>query len=136
MSYNLVLDTHVWIWLVQGEKKLEKTEIIKLLEAQDCMLNLSAISLWEISMLVAKERLKLNMDTKKWLDKYLVQSNTNILPITTSIAVASTELVNFHGDLADRLILATSLEHSAILVTHDANILKYTKSKKLSHLKV
>ena len=73
MKTELLLDTHVWVWLVTGEPKLIKTEFFTLLEkAEDIRLHLSAISLWEISMLVSKERLKLSMNTLDWLKIYLI----------------------------------------------------------------
>ena len=137
MKTELLLDTHVWVWLVTGEPKLIKTEFFTLLEkAEDIRLHLSAISLWEISMLVSKERLKLSMNTTEWLKTFLKKSNTQITPINPDITVISTELKGFHGDPADRLILASAIHLNARIVTHDKLILSYCKSKKIDFLKV
>ena len=137
MKTELLLDTHVWVWLVTGEPKLIKTEFFTLLEkAEDIRLHLSAISLWEISMLVSKERLKLSMNTLDWLKIYLKKSDTQIIAINPDITVKSTELKGFHGDPADRLILASAIYLGAKVVTHDKLILSFCKSKKIDYLKV
>lgn len=137
MKTDLLLDTHVWLWLVTGESKLEKTEFFSLLENEgNVRLHLSSISLWEISMLVSKDRLKLKTFTSDWLKTYLKKSNTEIIEINPDIAVQSTEFKGFHGDLADRLILASSIFLKAKIVTHDKLILKFCKLKKIDFLKV
>lgn len=137
MKTDLLLDTHTWIWLVNGESKISKTEFVSLVKKGDNVnLHLSAISLWEIAMLVSKDRLKLSINTSEWLKTYLKKSNTLISPINPEIAVISTELKGFHGDPADRLILASAINLNAKIVTHDKLILSYCKSKKLNFLKV
>ncbi len=137
MKTDLLLDTHAWIWLVSGESKLVKTEFFSLLEKRENVhLHLSAISLWEISMLVSKDRLKLSMNTLDWLKTYLKKSNTQVTAINPDIAVKSTELKGFHGDPADRLIMASAMHLYAKIVTHDKLILSFCKSKKISFLKV
>ena len=137
MKTDLLLDTHTWVWLVTGESKISKTEFVTLVKKGDNVnLHLSAISLWEISMLVSKERLKLSMNTTEWLKTYLKKSNTQITPINPDITVISTELKGFHGDPADRLILASAIHLNARIVTHDKLILSYCKSKKIDFLKV
>ena len=137
MKTDLLLDTHTWVWLVTGESKLAKTEFVTLVEnGENVHLHLSAISLWEISMLVSKDRLKLSMNTIDWLKTYLKKSNTQVTAISPDIAVKSTELKGFHGDPADRLILATSMHLEAKIVTHDKLILSFCKLKKKDFLKV
>ncbi len=137
MKTDLLLDTHAWVWLVTGESKISKTEFVALVEKGDNVhLHLSAISLWEISMLVSKDRLKLSMNTIDWLKTYLKKSNTQVTAINPDIAVKSTELKGFHGDPADRLILASAMQLEAKIVTHDKLILSFCKSKKIDFLKV
>lgn len=74
-------------------------------------------------MLVAKERIGLNMDVEVWIDLALQRPSVELLPLTPEIAVLSTRLpVAFHGDPADRLIVASSLAHNAPLITRDEKI--------------
>ena len=76
------------------------------------------------------------MNTIDWLKTYLKKSNTQVTAINPDIAVKSTELKGFHGDPADRLILASAMQLEAKIVTHDKLILSFCKSKKIDFLKV
>jgi PIN domain nuclease of toxin-antitoxin system len=137
MKINLLLDTHAWIWLVLGESRISKSEFGKaLLKEENVNLFVSSISLWEIAMLVSKERLKLTMDTRIWLEKFLKITHTIVLEIDPDIAVKSTSLDGFHGDPADRIIVATAIQKKTKLVTADKSILKYCKSNKIDFLKI
>ena len=57
----------------------------------------------------------------------------SLMPLTPSICVRSLRLPGvFHGDLADRLIVATARELGAVLLTRDEPILQYAA---LGHLR-
>jgi PIN domain nuclease of toxin-antitoxin system len=87
-------------------------------EAKD--LAVSAISLWEVAMLVAKSRLELDRDVGLWMRQALAAPRIRLAPLSVEIAVRSTALGrDFQGDPADRLIAATALELDAALVTKD-----------------
>lgn len=74
-------------------------------------------------MLVAKKRVGLSMDVAVWIDLALQRPKVKLLPLTPEIAVLSTRLPgDFHGDPADRLIVASSLAAGAPLVTKDRAI--------------
>lgn len=74
-------------------------------------------------MLVAKGRLGLSVDVQVWIDRALQRPKVILLPLTPEIAVVSTRLPgDFHGDPADRLIVATSSVHKAALVSKDEKI--------------
>jgi len=74
-------------------------------------------------MLVAKQRIGLNMDVEVWIDLALQRPRVKLLPLTPTISVLSTRLPGvFHGDPADRLIVASSLAYNAPLVSKDEKI--------------
>ena len=74
-------------------------------------------------MLVSKQRIGLSMDVEIWIDLALQRPNVELLPLTPEIAVLSTRLPgNFHGDPADRIIVASSLSNNATLITKDEKI--------------
>ena len=60
---KLVLDTHVWVWLLEGTTSL-KPAIRRRIEAsaREGGLLVSAISVWEVAMLEAKGRLTFDQD--------------------------------------------------------------------------
>ncbi len=114
----IVLDTHVWIWWVSAPRKLSPPARRAVQEAKELVV--SAISLWEVAMLVAKSRLELDRDVGLWMRQALAAPGIRLAPLSTEIAVRSTSLGrDFHGDPADRLIVATALELDAALVTKD-----------------
>ncbi len=117
----IILDTHAWIWWINESQKLapRAREAIQLEDA----IGITAISCWELAMLAAKGRLELSMDVQVWIDLALQRPQVNLFPLTPEIAVLSTRLPGeFHGDPADRLIVASSLVHNAPLVSKDEKI--------------
>lgn len=131
----VVLDTHAWIWFLNADPKLgpiARTEIEGAMERDQAVL--SAITLWEVSMLVAKRRLSLPRDSRDWLEFHVTRPGLSIYPLSIPVAVDSNSLSGeLHGDPADRLIIATARHLSAVLVTADRKILSYGA---LGHVRV
>ncbi|MCW9680019.1 type II toxin-antitoxin system VapC family toxin [Dolichospermum planctonicum UHCC 0167] len=117
----IILDTHAWIWWITESKNLsvQATEAINKAD----IIGIAAISCWELAMLVAKNRIGLSMDVQIWINLALQHPKIQLLALTPEIAVLSTRLPgNFHGDPADRLIVASSLVHKAQLISKDDKI--------------
>lgn len=108
----LVLDTHAWLWLVQGERRVNK------LSDHVGRMAICAISIWEIGMLVEKKRLMLEPTVREWLNINL-RSPFTLQPLSTDISLRASSLPGFHGDPADRMIVATAIELGQPLVTAD-----------------
>ena len=123
-----VLDTHVWIWLVNGgpERLLAgAADAIRRASAESA-LAISAISVWEVAMLESKGRLQLQMECLEWVSEATRRAGIRIVPLSPEIAVASTRLPGkLHGDPSDRIIAATARHEGAILVTRDRALLAY-----------
>ena len=93
--------------------------------ATDTRPYLSAISLWEVAMLVDLERLSLSMPLVEWLSIAAHPRTVRLMPITPAIAAGTAALPStFHRDPADRIIVATCLELDAPLLTHDRLIMR------------
>jgi PIN domain nuclease of toxin-antitoxin system len=119
-----VLDTHTLIWLVEGEKLSQKTINNINKYSNNNELYISAISLWEIAHNTNARRIKLSKPCLSWLQELTSQPGIRIANVTSEIAVESTLLPNgFHGDPADRLIVATARILGATLFTRDGLIL-------------
>jgi len=134
----LLLDTHIWIWLVNGDRELLGSESLGHIEkaAGKSALLLSAISAWEVAMLEAKGRLRLAGDCMDWVKTAIKVPGMSLCNITPEIAVNSSRLPgNFHGDPADRIIVATAREKDVVLVTRDRRILEYGAEGYLSVMK-
>ena len=120
----IVLDTHAWIWWVNESNRLP--EATRQMIDQTERIGIPAICCWELAMLVAKERIGLSMDVEVWIDLALQRPGAELLPLTPEIVVLSTRLPGeFHGDPADRLIVATSLARNALLVTKGDKITQW-----------
>lgn len=127
---RLLLDTHVWVWLMEGNDRLlpDVRDAIQGAVPEQ-LLNVSAISVWEVAMLEAKGRIVLDMDCNVWVGRALGAPGFSLTALRPEIAVASTRLPgDFHGDPADRIIVATARQDGCTLVTADEAILKYAES--------
>ncbi|MEE9493017.1 MAG: type II toxin-antitoxin system VapC family toxin [Gammaproteobacteria bacterium] len=128
----IVIDTHVLVWWVSGDKSLSVTaaKAIKDTLANDSEVIVSSISAWEISMLIEKGRLVLSMDVESWLDEVTQIDGVRFVPVDNEICIKSTVLPGeFHKDPSDRMIVATARKLAVPLVTTDEKIINYEHVK-------
>ena len=123
----IVLDTHALIWWVSGDESLSKNAKAAIeRELEGGQIIVSAISAWEIAMLVEREKLVLSMDVGSWLAAVAEIESVRFIPLDVEVVVKSVDLPGeFHKDPADRMIVATARKLSAPLVTKDEKILTY-----------
>ena len=121
---NVVLDTHVWIWWLTAGSPLKAAEREALdRAAEKRQLHLAAISLWEAQVLHAKHRVELPVPFSDWLARAADPRMLTILPLDVAVVIAADSLPeSFHGDPADRLIVATARAHAMAIATHDTAI--------------
>jgi len=119
-----LLDTHVWLWWLLGSPRLaakDRAALDRL--ASHCAVRLAAVSLWEAQMLHAKGRLTLDRAFDVWIRDAAAVGVVEIVPLDVEVVVALAGLpVTFHGDPADRLIVATARAYRLPLATHDRAI--------------
>ncbi len=123
----IVLDTHAWIWFVSSPAYLSETAK-GIIDAAVTERNvfISAISTWEVAILVSRGRLELTMSVGDWVAASEAIPFLNFVPVSNSIALKSVELPGaLHNDPADRIIIATAVSMGAILVTKDEKIRNY-----------
>ena len=117
----IVLDTHAWIWWVSDPQKLgraAKREIHRTTK-----IGVPAVCCMEVATLAARGRITLDRPPLRWLQDSLALDRMDLLALTPAVAVKAAELpAEFPGDPADRLIAATAILHSALLITKDQNI--------------
>lgn len=132
MGELLVLDTHVWYWFVSGRADRLARSIPRRIEraVSAGRAFVSAISAWELGMLVTKGRLTLSMDVGDWVDASREPPGIRVADVTAEIALDGSRLPAFsQGDPADRIIVATARSLSATLVTCDDRILDYSEAR-------
>ncbi|NTV53034.1 MAG: type II toxin-antitoxin system VapC family toxin [Candidatus Firestonebacteria bacterium] len=130
ISDKIILDTHIWLWLMEGEERLVRTHKLPALEqaAANSRLIISVMTIWEISMLDVKKRIRLPMPIDAWVKEAISKTKVLVDQISLEVAIDSNNLPgDFHGDPADRLIVSTARLLDARLATADREILKYAK---------
>lgn len=127
----IVVDTHALVWWVTGDPALSKKAKAAIeRERSGGEILISAISAWEIAMLVEREKLVLSMDVGSWLATVQTIEAVRFVPVDPETAVKSVELPgDFHKDPADRMIVATARKFAAPLVTKDEKIRAYSHVK-------
>lgn len=121
---EVLLDMHILIWFASNPVKLSKHAMSAITEADK--LYVSAITAWEIGILVSKGRLQLSMSVNDWIQKSKLISKIHWLSLDTDIALLSTQLPGMlHSDPADRIIVSTALKLNCPLITADRLILRY-----------
>ena len=117
----ILLDTHVAVWLATANKVLGSQSHKLILEArEENQLSVSAVSFWEIALLVSKDRLDLSRDPFR-LRKEFLDTGVMELPLSGDIAMLAVGLEGLH---ADRFIVATAIAHGATLMTADRRLLR------------
>ncbi len=126
----ILLDTHILVWFISNPEKLSKKAkkaIEREIDTKKQIL-VSSISIWEIYMLVKKDRIRLTLDIDSWVKKIEQSGLFEFVPIDNQISTKSVTLDSkFHEDPADRMIVATSLTRDAKLITSDKKILNSKK---------
>jgi len=125
-SSLLLLDTHTLIWSVEEGPRLGRRSKSTLNAAAiESRIVVSAITPWEIGLLVSKNRLQLGCDVMQWVWQALARTGVRLIPLEAEIAVASSNLpFEMHADPADRILVATARSLGATLVTADERLLE------------
>ncbi|MCD6534850.1 MAG: type II toxin-antitoxin system VapC family toxin [Deltaproteobacteria bacterium] len=121
----ILLDTHVLVWLDEGSNRLgvKTRDIIDEALSEERLL-VAAISFWEITILVEKNRLEIKMDLQNWR-RELLEKGLQEIAMHGALGIQAGQLPGFHGDPADRIIVASALSITATLVTADEKILAW-----------
>ena len=117
-------DTHSLIWFLNSNPRLGREANLIIRRASEIgIAAFSAISVWEVALLLAKGRLTLNVDAMQWRQNLLDAGFVEI-PVDGAIAARSVALADFHDDPADRIIVATAQEGHQV-ITGDRQILNW-----------
>ena len=130
MTDRLLLDTHIALWLDSGDDRLRASTRALI---DGCWQNggailLSAITVWEIALLLDTGRIDLDVPVAAWIERFLDCPGIEAVPLGHQAASRSYQLHHLeHRDPADRLLIATAIELPCPLVTYDERIVRFGK---------
>jgi len=127
----LLLDTHVWVWLLEGDAARITPPLRGLLEASAARgrLRVLDISYWEVAVKTAQGKLRLSIDASVWFRRAERAPGIAFLPLDRDVLLLSTRLSDaLHNDPADRMLIAAALLHDIPLVTADHRLIEYAAS--------
>ena len=131
----LLLDTCALIWTLKGAPMRQEAIDAIAYASEWGALFASPISAWEMTMLILKGRVQVDMPAQSFVTKAFSNNMLQIAPLEPDIAIGSCLLPgNLHQDPADRFIAATAIRYGMRLVTRDDKLIEYGKSGYLAVL--
>jgi PIN domain nuclease of toxin-antitoxin system len=129
---DLLLDTHVALWLDSGDERLVASvrRAIDTAWQTGGRIFLSAVSVWEIAVLVDKGFITLDVPVEDWVARFLSRPGLEAVPLDVAAAARAYRLHHLeHRDPADRLLIATAIGLGCPLVTQDQRIRKFATAR-------
>ena len=130
---RFLLDTHIWLWAAIEPHKLT-SEVRRSLNSPEAERFLSAISLWELSVMVEKKRFALKEDFAVWVQRSISDLNLNETPLVWKVAYELRYILPNQKDPADRFLAATAIAFDLILVTADQKLIGVPGLKVLANI--
>lgn len=121
---KLLLDTHAFLWLVEGNAKLTEGAQAALADPQN-ELFLSVASVWELAIKVGNGKLVLSEPLEEFVPKWTNAYQLTVLSVESSHALAVTKLPLHHRDPFDRLLVGQAHIEGMSLVSGDAKLAQY-----------
>ena len=122
---KLLLDTHTFLWLVEGSPNLSTAAQLALTDPAN-ELNLSVASVWEMAIKTGNKKLTLSDPLDAFVGKWTMIYQIALLPIDTRHALAVVGLPGHHRDPFDRMLIAQALVERMTLVSGDTRIALYS----------
>jgi PIN domain nuclease of toxin-antitoxin system len=129
---DLLLDTHIALWLDSGDERLGDAtrRTIETAWKEGGRIFLSAVSAWEIAMLVDKGHIELDLPVNEWAARFLDRPGLQAVALDHATAARAYDLHHLeHRDPADRLLIASAIGLGCPLVTHDDRIRRFARTR-------
>ncbi len=125
---NLLLDTHAFLWIVSGDKRLSR-KAKKLYLDKSNEVYLSAASIWEMAIKISLGRLTLEEPLENFIATHAVGNNIKILEIRSKHLYKIEDLPFHHRDPFDRVIIAQCMLENYFVVGNDKTFDSYPVSR-------
>lgn len=121
---KLLLDTHTFLWLVEGSPNLSAAAQTALTDLSNDLF-LSVASVWELAIKTGNKKLSLRDPLDVFIVKWTATYQLDLLPIQASHALAVVGLPGHHKDPFDRILIAQALVEGMTLVSGDSKFAPY-----------
>lgn len=119
---RLLLDTHIFLWWSNGDKRLPKISLEKIKGADEVYV--SSASIWEIAIKMGLGKISGNM---RALVQEIYNSHFLELPFTSQHATATLGLPALHRDPFDRILIAQAISEPLVFLTADPKLQEYSE---------
>lgn len=121
---RVLVDTHVFLWWVEGDRALPAKARAALADQEnECLI--SMVSAWELAIKAGLGKLKLALPVKRYIVEHVAANGFRMLDIQMAHVGRVETLDPHHGDPFDRLLIAQALEEKLPVVTADPVFRKY-----------
>jgi PIN domain nuclease of toxin-antitoxin system len=129
---DLLLDTHIVLWLNSGDERLGEAtrRTIDTAWKAGGRILISSVSVWEIAILVDKGFIELDLPVTEWVERFLDRPGLEAVALDHVTAARAYSLHHLeHRDPADRLLIASAIGLGCPLVTRDDRIRRFAKTR-------
>jgi len=121
---RLLVDTHVFLWWVEGDRALPAKVRAALANPEnECLISL--VSAWELTIKASLGKLKLASPVQRYVVEHVTANGFRFLDIRMPHIGRVETLPAHHGDPFDRLLIAQALEEKLPIATADPIFSKY-----------
>ncbi|MFM9981259.1 MAG: type II toxin-antitoxin system VapC family toxin [Burkholderiales bacterium] len=121
---RVLIDTHVFLWWVEGERALPaKARAVIANPGNECLLSMASV--WELAIKAGLGKLKLSLPVRRYVVENVAANGFRLLEIGVAHVGRVESLAQHHGDPFDRLLIAQALEEKLPVVTADPVFGKY-----------
>jgi PIN domain nuclease of toxin-antitoxin system len=120
---KLLLDTHIWIWLVQEPDRIAP-QVLKQIDQAEALL-LSAASVWELAIKAGLGKLRTVGGAQALVGEIVRELSPTELAISSEHALLAASLPALHKDPFDRMLVAQAQAAGVPLVTADEQVRAY-----------
>ncbi len=120
MSEGFLLDTHIWLWHAEENRRLGKS-LRRLIDGTDALW-FSPVSVWEIGLLQDRGKIRLAFPVADWIDAIRAERPIEEAPFNSAVALESFRFSRDLHDPVDRFLLATAEVYDLTLITMDTQL--------------
>ena len=121
---RLLLDTHAFLWFINGDKKLSQRSRL-LIQKADNEILISVATLWKIAIKTSLKKLELSQPFDILIPRELADNELTQLPIVIDHLIQLGNLPFHHRDPFDRILIAQSLFEQVPLISKDSEFDSY-----------